>query len=151
MGLVVKVAADLIAAMKARDESRLSVLRMLKAEFQKAQANKGRSSDLTEDEAVGLVRRLVKQRQEAAEQYAAGGYADRAQKELSEVPVLEEYLPPRIGDEELAAMVKAAAEKCGAASPKDMGKLMGSLMSMVAGRADGKRVKELAATYLSSL
>jgi uncharacterized protein YqeY len=69
MGLVATVAADLTAAMKAREELKLSVLRMLKAEFQKAQADKGKASVLTEEEAAALVRRLVKQRKEAAEQY----------------------------------------------------------------------------------
>jgi uncharacterized protein YqeY len=151
MGLVATVAADLLAAMKARDELKLSVLRMLKAEFQKAQADKGKASALTEEEALALVRRLVKQRKEAAEQYEAAGASARAQEELSEVVVLESYLPAQLGDEELDALVRSAAEKIGAASPKDMGKLMSALMPMVAGRADGKRVKERATEYLTSL
>lgn len=150
MGLVSKVAADLVVAMRARDELRVSVLRMLKAEFQKAQADKGRAAELTEEDAQMLVRRLVKQRRDAAEQYEAAGAPDRAREELREVPVLEEYLPAQLGDAELDAMVRAAAEKAGAASPKDMGKLMSTLMSMVAGRADGKRVKEKATAYLAS-
>ncbi|MDR1377670.1 MAG: GatB/YqeY domain-containing protein [Synergistaceae bacterium] len=149
MGLVATVAADLMAAMKSRDELTLSVLRMLKAEFQKAQANKGKASELTEEETLGLVRRLVKQRKEAAEQYEAGGAPQRAQEELSEITVLERYLPAQLEEDELDALVKLAAEQAGAVSPKDMGKLMGTLMSMVAGRADGKRVKEKATAYLS--
>lgn len=151
MGLVAKVAADLIVAMKARDELKLSVLRMLKAEFQKAQADKGRAQELTEEEAQTLVRRLAKQRREAAEQFEAAGAHDRAQQELSEVPVLEEYLPAQLSDEELNSMIREAAEKAGAVSPRDMGKLMGALMSVVAGRADGKRVKEMATAYLASI
>ena len=79
MGLVAKVAADLVVAMKARDTLRLSVLRMLKAEFQKAQADKGRASELTEEEALLLVRRLSKQRKEAAAQYEAVGARERAE------------------------------------------------------------------------
>ena len=150
MGLVSKVAADLVLAMKARDELKVSVLRMLKAEFQKAQADKGRASELTEEDAQALVRRLVKQRKEAAEQYRAAGASDRAEEELSEVPVLEGYLPAQLGDDELDAMIRSAAEKSGAVSPKDMGKLMGVLMPMVAGRADGKRVKEKATAWLES-
>ncbi|MDR2528470.1 MAG: GatB/YqeY domain-containing protein [Synergistaceae bacterium] len=150
MGLFSRVTADVLAAMKAQEKERLSVLRMLKAEFQKAQADKGRAVELTEEEEISLVRRLVKQRREAAEQYQAGGASDRAQKELGEIPFLEAYLPVQMGDEELAALVKAAAEKAGATSPKDMGKLMGALMPLVAGRADGKRVKEQAAAHLSN-
>jgi uncharacterized protein YqeY len=151
MGLVATVAADLLAAMKTREELKLSVLRMLKAEFQKAQADKGRASELTEEEALALVRRLVKQRKEAAEQYEAAGVPERAREELSEASILEQYLPVQLGDEELNFMVRECAEKIGAASPKDMGKLMSALMPMVAGRAEGKRVKDKAAEYLASL
>ncbi|GHS93386.1 aspartyl-tRNA amidotransferase subunit B [Synergistales bacterium] len=150
MGLVAKVSADLLSAMKSRDERRLAVLRMLKAEFQKAQADKGRSSELTEDDALALVRRLVKQRRDAAEQYKAGGATDRAQEELDEIPLLEEYLPAQLSDSELDAMLQEAAVKSGAASVKDMGKLMSALMPMTAGRADGKRVKEKVAAFLSA-
>ena len=151
MELVARVAADLLDAMKARDGLKLSVLRMLKAEFQKAQADKGRGSQLTEEEALSLVRRLAKQRREAAEQYEAAGAGERAKEELSEISVLEVYLPAQLGDGELDEMVRTATDQAGAASPKDMGKLMGILMPMVAGRADGKRVKEKATAYLSSL
>ena len=151
MGLVATVAADLTAAMKAREELKLSALRMLKAEFQKAQADKGKASELTEEEAVALVRRLIKQRREAADQYEAAGVPERAKEELSEAAVLEGYLPAQLGDDELSSMVRDCAEKIGAASPKDMGKLMSALMPLVAGRADGKRVKEKAAERLASL
>ena len=150
MGLVAKVSADLLSAMKSRDERRLAVLRMLKAEFQKAQADKGRSSELTEDDALALVRRLVKQRRDAAEQYKAGGAEERAQEELDEIPLLEEYLPAQLSDSELDAMLREAAVTSSAASVKDMGKLMSALMPMTAGRADGKRVKEKAAAFLSA-
>jgi uncharacterized protein YqeY len=150
MGLVAKVAADLLAAMKARNELTLSVLRMLKAEFQKAQADKGRASALTEDEALALVRRLVKQRREAAEQYEAAGASGRAKEELDEIVVLETYLPAQLGDGELDALIDEAAKKSGAVSPKDMGKLMSALMPLAAGRADGKRARERATAYLNA-
>ncbi|MDR1649164.1 MAG: GatB/YqeY domain-containing protein [Synergistaceae bacterium] len=151
MGLVEKVAADLLAAMKARDELTLSVVRMLKAEFQKAQADKGRAVEVTEDEALALVRRLVKQRREAAEQYEAAGAPERAKEELSEITVLETYLPAQLGDGELDTLIEEAAKKSGAASPRDMGKLMSALMPLVVGRAEGKRAKERAVVYLNSL
>ena len=151
MGLVATISADLLTAMKTQEELKLSALRMLKAEFQKAQADKGRASELTEEEAVTLVRRLVKQRREAAEQYEAAGVSERAREEMSESAVLEAYLPAQLDDEELNSMLRECAEKIGAASPKDMGKLMGALMPLVAGRADGKRVKEKAAEYLASV
>jgi len=149
MGLVATISADLQAAMKARDELKLSVLRMLKAEFQKAQADKGKSQELTEEDALVLVRRLIKQRKEAAEQYEAGGASERAREELNEIVVLELYLPAQLSDDELDSLVKTAVEKTGVASIKDMGKLMSVLMSLVAGRADGKRVKDRATVYLT--
>ncbi|MDR1873736.1 MAG: GatB/YqeY domain-containing protein [Synergistaceae bacterium] len=151
MGLVAKVAADLVAAMKARDALKLSVLRMLKAEFQKAQADKGKAVELTEEDAGALVRRLIKQRREAAEQYEAGGASDRAREELNEITVLEAYLPAQLDDGELDALIRTVAEKAGIVSPKDMGRLMKVLMPEVTGRADGKRVKDRATAYLSSL
>ena len=130
MKLTERVAADLVAAMKERAELRLSVLRMLKAEFQKAQADKGRASELTDDDTQTLVRRLIKQRREAAEQYRAAGASERA-------------------DGELAALVAEAAKESGAASMRDMGKLMRVLMPRVAGRADGSRVKERVTAFLA--
>ena len=151
MGLVATIAADLLTAMKAREELKLSALRMLKTEFQKAQADKGVASELSEEEAMALVRRLVKQRREAAEQYEAAGVSERAKEELSEAAVLEEYLPVQLVDDELKAMVKDCAAKIGATSLKDMGKLMSALMPAVTGRADGKRVKEKASEYLGKL
>ena len=149
MKLTERVAADLVAAMKERAELRLSVLRMLKAEFQRAQADKGRAAELTEDDAQMLVRRLIKQRKEAAEQYRAAGAAERAEAELAEAAVLEVYLPAQLGDAELDALVAEAAKEIGAASPRDMGKLMRVLMLRVAGRADGNRVKERVTAFFA--
>ncbi len=149
MSLTERVAADLVAAMKERAELRLSVLRMLKAEFQRAQADKGRAAELTEDDAQMLVRRLIKQRKEAAEQYRAAGAAERAEAELAEAAVLEVYLPAQLGDAELDALVAEAAKEIGAASPRDMGKLMRVLMPRVAGRADGNRVKERVTAFFA--
>ena len=87
MKLTERVAVDLVAAMKERAELRLSVLRMLKAEFQRAQADKGRAAELTEDDAQMLVRRLIKQRKEAAEQYRAAGAAERTEAELASTKI----------------------------------------------------------------
>lgn len=155
MKLTEQVAADLVAAMKGRAEGkegvelRLSTLRMLKAELQKLQADKGRSYEITDEDAQGVVRRLIKQRREAAEQYRAGGAEARAEAELAEVAILEPYLPAQLDDAALDALVAEAAGECGAASPKDMGKLMKALMPKVAGRAEGARVKERASAFLS--
>lgn len=148
MQLKERIAADLVTAMKERAELKLSVLRMLKAEFQRAQADKGRSSELGEEELQALVRRLIKQRREAAEQYRGAGAVDRAEAELAEASVLEVYLPAQLGDAELDVLIAAAAKEAGAASVRDMGRLMRVLMPRVAGRADGNRVKERVEAFL---
>ena len=147
--LTERVAADLVAAMKEKDEPRLSALRMLKAELQKLQADKGRSAEIGDEDAQAVVRRLIKQRREAAEQYRAGGAEDRALAELSEIGVLEPYLPAQLDDAALDALIAEAVREAGAASPKDMGKLMKVLMPKVAGRAEGARVKERATAALN--
>lgn len=143
------IAHDLTQAMKSREEPRLSTLRMLKAELQKLQADKGKGVEITDDDVHAVIRRLIKQRKDAAEQYKAGGAVDRAESELSEIKILEPYLPKQIGDEEIDAMIAESAKEIGASSPKDMGKLMKAVMSKAKGQADGSRVKERVTAFLS--
>ena len=148
--LVERVQSELVAAMKRRDELSLSVLRMLKSAIQLAQVEKGRDAVLTDEEVVTLVQRLVKQRQEAAEQYRAGGAADRADRELEEARFLHGYLPEQLSDEELESLTRRVAQDTGAASPKDLGKVMGRVMPLVKGRAEGNRVRAAALKVLGS-
>ncbi len=147
--LVQDITHDLTQAMKAREEPRLSTLRMLKAELQKLQADKGRGAEITDEDVYSVIRRLIKQRKDAAEQYSAGGASERAEEELSEVKILEPYLPKQLGDDELDAMISEAAKEINASSPKDMGKLMKAVMSKAKGLADGSRVKERVNAFLN--
>lgn len=140
---------DLTQAMKLREEPRLSTLRMLKAELQKLQADKGRGVEITDDDVHTVIRRLIKQRKDAAEQYKAGGAIDRAESELSEISILEPYLPKQLGDDEIDAIITEAAKEINASSPKDMGKLMKAVMSKVKGQADGLKVKERVTAFLN--
>ena len=98
-----------------------------------------------------LVRRLIKQRVEAAEMYKSGGAADRAERELAEAQVLEIYQPAQLSDEDILKIVAKVAEETGAAGPKDMGKMMGKTMAAVKGQADGNRVKSAVQHYLNQL
>ncbi|MDO5563593.1 MAG: GatB/YqeY domain-containing protein [Synergistaceae bacterium] len=150
-GLVANIQNDLVAAMKRKDELTLSVLRMLKAAIQMAQIEKGKDNELTDDDVLVLVRRLIKQRHEAAEMYKSGGAEDRAQRELDEAKVLEAYQPAQLSDDDIAGKVAEIAAQVGASGPKDMGKLMGKVMAAVKGQADGNRVKAAVQSYLSSL
>jgi len=146
-----RVSDGLVAAMKGKKEMELSTLRMLKAEFQKAKTEKGHEGDLSEDEVISLIQRLVKQRREAADQYTAVGAGDRAARELQEAIFLETYLPEQLPDEDLLQIVEEAGAAVKAAGPKDMGRVMGRVMGAVKGRADGKRVKAKVQEYLQSL
>jgi uncharacterized protein YqeY len=149
--LAAKVQHDLVQAMKDKEEVKLNVLRMLKSAIQIAQTEKSKDTELTDDDVLTLVRRLIKQRHEAADLYREHGAADRADSELAEAKILEAYQPAQLGDEELAKAVAEAAAAIGAQGPKDMGKLMGKVMGAVKGKADGNRVKEQVQKYLASL
>mgnify|MGYP003620120359 FL=1 len=149
--LVTQIQNDIIAAMKSRDELKLSVLRMLKSAIQLAQIEKGKDTPLTDDDVLVLVRRLIKQRIEAAEMYKAGGVADRADSELAEAKILEVYQPAQLSDEDLAKIVAEIASQIGASGPKDMGKMMGKVIAAAKGQADGNRVKAEVQKYLSTL
>lgn len=147
--LVQDIAHDLTQAMKAREEPRLSTLRMLKAELQKLQADKGKGVEITDDDVHAVIRRLIKQRKDAAEQYKAGGANDRAENELAEITILEPYLPKQMDDSQIDAIISEVAKEIGASSPKDMGKLMKAVMAKAKGQADGGRVKGRVTAFLN--
>ena len=141
MTLSDKVNHEITAAMKAKDQIRLSSLRMLKA----AIMNKGveKKDDLDDAEVMQVVASLVKQRRDSIEQFSKAGRTDLVSKESGELAVLEEYLPAAASAEENAAAVAAAIAETGASSPKDMGKVMKAVMPKLAGKsADGRAVNE---------
>jgi uncharacterized protein YqeY len=145
-----RIQKEMVAAMKSRDERTLSVLRMLKTSIQLASTEKGRESDLTDEDILTLVRRGVKQREEAAELYKAGGAEDRAQNELAEARILVSYLPAQLDDTALGDIISGVISSLGASGPKDMGRVMGRAMQEVSGRADGRRVKEAVGKFLGN-
>jgi|SRR6185369_6029542 uncharacterized protein len=136
-----QVSADIAAAMKARDASRLSALRMLKAAVMNKSVEKGR--DLDDAEVLQVVASLVKQRRDSIEQFEKAGRADLVAKESSELAVLQSYLPPSATPDEINAAVAEAIAETGATSAKDLGKVMKAVMPKLAGKnADGKAVNE---------
>jgi uncharacterized protein YqeY len=136
-----QVGADIAAAMKARDSSRLSALRMLKAAVMNKGVEKGR--DLDDAEVLQVIASLVKQRKDSIEQFAKAGRTDLVDKETAELNVLQAYLPAAATPEEINAAVAEAIAETGASSPKDMGKVMKAVMPKLAGKnADGKAVNE---------
>ena len=136
-----QVGADIAAAMKARDASRLSALRMLKAAVMNKSVEKGR--DLDDAEVLQVVASLVKQRRDSIEQFEKAGRADLVAKESGELAVLQSYLPPSATPDEINAAVAEAIAETGATSAKDLGKVMKAVMPKLAGKnADGKAVNE---------
>ncbi len=147
MTLVEQIDKDLIAAMKAKEELKLSVLRMMKAALKNKQIELGKP--LGDPEAVAVLRTLVKQRRESAEAFHKGGREDLATKEESEVKIVEAYLPAAASDEDIDAAVAAAIADTGATGAKDLGKVMKAAMANLAGKnAEGKRVNEKARAKL---
>ena len=149
MSIVQKVEQDLVAAMKARAELRLSVLRMMKSALKLKQVELTRP--LEDSEAQATLRTLVKQRHESAEQFRKGGREELAGKEEAEIKIVEEYLPAAANDEEIGAAVSAAIAETGAVGAKDLGKVMKSAMARLAGKnVDGKKVNEKARALLGA-
>jgi uncharacterized protein YqeY len=141
MTLVEQIEKDLVAALKAQQALKLSVLRMMKAALTNKRIELGKPLD--DAAAITVLRTLVKQRHDSVEAYRKGGRDDLADKEAAEIKIVEGYLPAAANDEEIAAAVEAAIGETGATSPKDLGKVMKAAMAKLAGRnTDGKQVSE---------
>lgn len=149
MSLFDKVSGDIKAAMLARDKVRLESLRGIKKEFLEAKTAKGSDGELTDDHAMKILVKMVKQRKESAAIYNEQGRPELAQEELAQAAVIEEYLPKQMSEEELTEALKAIIAKVGATSAKEMGKVMGVATKELAGKAEGKaisaKVRELLA------
>jgi uncharacterized protein YqeY len=142
MTLSEQITRDIAEAMKAREPVRLSALRMVKAALQNGAISKGR--DLEEAESQQVLASLIKQRRDSIEQFGKAGRTDLVDKETAEIAVLERYAPPGASPAELESAVDAAIAETGAASAKDMGRVMKAVMSALAGKSvDGKAVNEL--------
>jgi len=136
-----QVNSDIGAAMKAKEQVKLSALRMLKAAIMNKGIEKGH--DLDDAEVLQVVSMLVKQRRDSIEQFAKAGRTDLVDKETAEIGVLETYLPPAASADEIDAAIAAAIAETGATSQKDMGKVMKAVMPRLAGKnADGRAVNE---------
>jgi len=145
MSIAERVTSDLTAAMKARDALKTGTLRMAKAALKNREIDK--QAALDDADSIKVLTTLVKQREDAAQQFRAGGRAELADKELAEAALLKAYLPAEVSEEEIAAAIKEAVTETGATSPRDLGKVMkAALVRLQAlGKAvDGKRVNEAA-------
>jgi len=134
MSLKARITDDMKAAMRAKEAERLGTIRMLLAAMKQKEVDE--RVELDDAMVVAIVDKLIKQRKDAAEQYTAGGRPELADKETSEITVLEAYLPQRMSAEEIKAAIAAIVAEVGAAGPGDMGKVMGAAKQQLAGKAD---------------
>jgi uncharacterized protein len=143
MALIEQIQQDITAAMKARDEQRLSTLRMVKTALKNREIEK--MAPLDEKESQAVLSTLIKQRKESVEQFTKGGRQEMADKEAAEIVVIESYLPKAAGEAEIVAGVKAVIAEMGAPTMKDMGTVMKNAMARFSGagmRVDGKVVSD---------
>lgn len=144
--LTEKIRTELTAAMKARDAERLSTLRMLQSSFKYQQIESGH--ELSDDEAMAVIRKAVKQRLDSIEQFTKGNRPELADKERREMELLKTWLPPELTDEEIEVGVREIVTATGAQSKKDMGKVMKEASARYKGRVDGRKLQEIVGRLL---
>jgi len=144
--LTEQIRSELTAAMKARDAERLSTLRMLQSAFKYQQIESGH--ELSDEEAMTVIRKAVKQRLDSIEQYTKGNRPELAEKERREMDLLKTWLPPELTDEEIEAGIREIITATGAQSKKDMGKVMKEASAKYKGRVDGRKIQEIAGRLL---
>ncbi len=130
------------AAMKAREKDKLYALRNIKKVMIEAKTAKGANAELTDEESVKIISKLAKQGMDSADIYKQQGRDDLYSQEITQITVYETYLPKKLTDTELTAAIATIIEKSGAASLKDLGKVMGIASKELAGKADGKTIME---------
>lgn len=149
MSLFDEISSAITAAMKARDKVRLESLRAIKKDFLEAKTAPGANGELSDEAALKIIAKLVKQRKDTAIIYQDNNRPELAANELAEAAIMEEYLPKQLNEAELTESLKAIIAQVGATSAKDMGKVMGVATKALAGKAEGRaisaKVKELLA------
>ena len=138
-----RLQADLTSAMKAKDADTLSTLRMLKAAIMEAKTKKPKDAALNADEEIEILQRYVKKRRETIDELKRVGRTETLPREEQEIAVTQRYLPQMVSEDELKTIVREAIAKTGAATAKDMGKVIGVVMAQVKGRAEGGTVSRL--------
>jgi uncharacterized protein len=149
MTLFEQVSEGIISAMKAREKEKLEALRNLKKVMIEARASKGAGSELTDDESLKIIQKLVKQGKESAEIYLKQNRKDLYEEEMSQVQVLGMFLPEQISGEKLSAIIADIIQRTGATSVKDMGKVIGIASKELAGKADGREIAAMVKERLS--
>lgn len=151
MSLSEQINADIKKAMLAREKLKLEALRAIKAALMLAKTEKGNDGEVSEDNEMKIVKKLLKQRLDSAEIYKTNDRPELYEKELSEAAFIEAYLPTQLSEDDIEAGVRQVIAQVGAAGPQDMGKVMGACTKQFAGKADNKIVSQKVKAILSSL
>ena len=147
MSLKAQITNDIKAAMKAKDKETVGTIRMLTAAIKQVEVDERR--ELSDTDVLSIVGKMIKQRKDAAEQFAQAGRTDLEEKERTEIKTLSGYLPEQLSSDEVTAIVKDIIDETGAAGMQDMGKVMGLVKSKVAGQADMGQVSQIVKAALS--
>lgn len=150
MNLFDQVSEDIKKAMLARDSQALDALRGIKKEFLEAKTAKGADGELSDEKAVAILAKMIKQRKESAEIYTQQNREELAATELAQAEIIARYMPKALTDEELTAALREIIARVGATSPKEMGKVMGVASKELAGKAEGKAISAKVRELLNS-
>lgn len=144
-----QISADLIAAIKSRNQADLRALQGIKAQLQLLRAEKGASVEVSEEDELKVLMRMAKQRRDSIDIFAKESRNDLVEKEQEELVVIERYLPAQMGDAELELAIQAIITQTGVKGMAQMGMVMGMASKSLAGKADGKRISEVVKRLLS--
>lgn len=146
MTLKERIYKDMVEAMKSKDAFKKNILSMVRAAI--LQVEKDTQKELDDEGVISVISKEIKQRKEVLPEYEKSGRQDLVDKAKKEIEIMESYLPEQLSEEEIEEMVKKVIEETGAKSKSDIGKVMGKIMPMVKGRADGKLVREIVTRHL---
>ncbi|MGY0391731.1 GatB/YqeY domain-containing protein [Bizionia sp. KMM 8389] len=149
MSLQQDIMSAMKTAMKTKDQTALTALRAVKSAILLAQSEAGAQDELSEEQELKILQKLVKQRKDSAAIYLEQDRKDLAQPEIDEAAVISQFLPEALSDEEIESVVVATIDSVGAEGMKDMGKVMGLVSKELAGRADGKTISNIVKAKLS--
>lgn len=148
MSLFKTIEQDIIKALKAGEKEKLTVLRGLKSDFKYKQIDTGK--ELTDDDCIAVLNSALKKRKDSIEQFKAGNRDDLVAQETFAVEIIQKYLPEQLDDDTLTGIIKEAIEETGADSPQKIGLVMKTVLPKVKGRADGKKINQIAVKLLNS-
>ena len=149
MSLINKISKSIMIAMKEKDTISLDSLRAIKSSLLLAQTQKGNNSEISKDEEIKILQKLVKQRKESADIYLAQNRSELAEVEINQSKIIEKFLPEQMSLDQIEKIISELIDKTGASGMKDMGKIMGMASKQLSGKADGKTISNIVRAKLS--